>query len=88
MTRQQSAVCAVKIFPISGRFVAYPVLFLSYGAVCTCPVSLKNKNQLVATYYFIVLLIGSTCFGHYYAHHQELATIMFRFTILINTNNT
>jgi len=26
--------------------------------------------------YFIVLLIGSTCFGHYYAHHQELATIM------------
>jgi len=25
---------------------------------------LKNKNQLDATYYFIVLLIGSTCFGH------------------------
>jgi len=24
----------------------------------------------------IVLLTGSTCFGHYYAHHQELATIM------------
>jgi len=22
--------------------------------------------------YFIVLLLGSTCFGHYYAHHQEL----------------
>ena len=36
---------------------------------------LKNKNQLNATYYFIVL-IGSTCFGHYYAHHQELATVM------------
>jgi len=32
--------------------------------------------HLRATYYFIVLLIGSTCFGHYYAHHQELATIM------------
>jgi len=31
---------------------------------------LKNKNQLDATYYFTVLLIGSTCFGHYYAHHQ------------------
>ena len=27
-------------------------------------------------YYFIVLLIGSTCFGHYYAYHQELTTIM------------
>ena len=33
------------------------------------------KNQLDATSYFIVLLIGSTCFGHYYAHHQELATV-------------
>jgi len=35
-------------------------------------VCLKNKNQLDATHYFIVLLTGSTCFGHYYAHHQEL----------------
>ena len=31
----------------------------------------KNKNQLDVTYYFIVILIGSTCFGHYYAHHQD-----------------
>jgi len=30
----------------------------------------KNKNQLDATYYFIVLFTGSTCFGHYYVHHQ------------------
>ena len=40
---------------------------------------LKNKNQLDATYCFIVLLIGSTCFGQYYAHHQELTTIMLSF---------
>ena len=45
---------------------------------------LKNKNQLDATYYFIVLLIGSTCFGHYYAHHQELATIMSITTLVIS----
>jgi len=38
---------------------------------------LKNKNQLDATYYFIVLLIGSKCFGHCYAHHQKLATEIF-----------
>jgi len=25
---------------------------------------MKNKYQLDATYYFIILLIGSTCFGH------------------------
>ena len=43
----------------------------------TFPLKLKNKNQLDVTYYFIVLLIGSTCFGHYYAHHQKLPTIMF-----------
>jgi len=29
----------------------------------------RIKNQLDATYYFIVLLISSTCFWHYYAHH-------------------
>ena len=36
----------------------------------------RIKNQLDATCYFIVLLIGWTCFGHYYAHHQEHATVM------------
>jgi len=40
---------------------------------------MKNKNKLDATYYFVVLLMGSTRFGHYYAHHQELALI----TILV-----
>jgi len=39
-------------------------------------ISLKNKNQLDVTYCFIILVIGSTCFGHHYAHHQELTTIM------------
>ena len=38
---------------------------------------MKNKNQLDATYYVIVLLKVSTCFGHYYAYYQELATITF-----------
>ena len=36
----------------------------------------RIKNQLDATCYFIVFLTGSTCFGHYYAHHQELATYL------------
>ena len=40
------------------------------------------QNQLDATNYFIVFLMGSTCFGHYYAHHQELA-IMMLITILV-----
>jgi len=41
----------------------------------------RIKNQLDTTCYFIVLLIGSTCFGHYYAHHQELTTILLNYHI-------
>ena len=37
---------------------------------------LKNKIQLDATYYFIMLMLDSTCFGHHYAHHQELTAIV------------
>jgi len=38
-------------------------------------VCVGKKNQLDATEWFIVLTICSTCFGHFYAHHQELETI-------------
>jgi hypothetical protein len=33
-----------------------------------------EENQLDATQYFIALVIGLTCFGHHFAHRQELAT--------------
>jgi len=33
----------------------------------------------------IVLLIGSTCFRHYYAHHQELAVISLEMNVLTKT---
>jgi len=32
----------------------------------------------------IVLIIGSTRFGHYYAHHQELATMMLINTLVVS----
>jgi len=35
----------------------------------------REENQLDATECFIALIICSTCFGHVYAHHQELETI-------------
>jgi len=44
---------------------------------------LKNKNPTTC-HYFIALIIGSTCFGHYYAHHQELATVMLITTLLVS----
>ena len=34
----------------------------------------REENQLDATEWFIALTICSTCFGHLYAHHQELET--------------
>ena len=49
---------------------------------CYVPL-LEDENQMDATYYFIVLLIDSTCFGHYYVHHQELATIMLITTLVV-----
>jgi len=52
--------------------------------MCAVLECLKNKNQLDATYYFIVLLIGSTCFRHYYAHHQEIVTIMLITTLVVS----
>ena len=35
----------------------------------------REENQLDATEWFIALIICSTCFGHFYVHHQELETI-------------
>ena len=40
--------------------------------------------KLGAVRLFIVLLIGSTCFGHYYAHHQKLATMMLITTLVVS----
>jgi hypothetical protein len=44
--------------------------FLAKGKVAD--VIDEEENQLVATQYFIELVIGSTYFGHHYAHRQEL----------------
>ena len=36
----------------------------------------REEDQLDATEWFIALVICSTCFGHLYAHHRELETIL------------
>ena len=40
-------------------------------AIVNVKIDMKRENQLDATQWFIELMIRSTCFGHYYAHHQE-----------------
>ena len=64
-------------------FCSCPLYFLPNYFLHTL-LYLKNKNQIDATCYFIALLIGSICFGHYYAHHQELTTIMLITTLDIS----
>jgi len=44
--------------------------------LCFVRVSLKNKNQLDATSCFIILMITSTWFGHFFALHQVLTTVV------------
>jgi len=36
----------------------------------------SEENQIDASEWFIALIICSTCFGHLYASHQELETIL------------
>ena len=44
--------------------------YLNYHILCV-----EKKNHIDTTEWFIALIICSTCFGHFYAHHQELETI-------------
>jgi len=36
---------------------------------------MKSKIQLDATYYITMLMLGSTCFEHHYAHHHEITAM-------------
>ena len=38
-------------------------------------ICVEKKNQLDVTECFIALMICSVCFGHVFAHYQELETI-------------
>jgi len=54
---------------------------------CVCPciiVISEEENQLEATQCFIELVICSTSFGHFYAHHQELATLLMEWHVACN----
>ena len=43
----------------------------------------REENQLAATERFIALIICSTCFGHLYAHHQELDIILVLLPLMV-----
>jgi len=50
--------------------------------MCNNCIHLKNKNQLDDTYF--IVLIGSVCFGHNYARHQELTTRLLITTLVFS----
>jgi len=52
------------------------VIFDVCLSVLGCKRARRGENQLDATECFIALIICSTCFGHLYAHHQELETVL------------
>ena len=45
---------------------------------CIC---VEKKTQLDGIECFIALMIRSTCFGHLYAHHQELEIILYNYRL-------
>jgi hypothetical protein len=51
-------------------FYKLDVCLSVYRCICV-----EKKNQLDVTECFIALIICSTYFAHFYAHHQELETI-------------
>ena len=54
-------------------------LYLSMAGICSLIVNImkcgENKTNSMLHNGLLDLMNRSTCFGHYYAHHQELATI-------------
>ena len=48
--------------------------------LCIC---VEKKNQPDITEWFIALIICSTCFGHFYAHHLERETIYVLLTPMV-----
>ena len=58
-----------------GPYKARECMTTSINLVTSYGIRVEKKNQLDATEWFIALIICSTCFGHFYAHHQELETI-------------
>jgi hypothetical protein len=79
----QNFVTDIMLFPVPGYMIKLEIKSDVYWTVHHCDNG-RIKNQLDATYYFIVLLIGSTCFGHYYAHYQELATMTLITTLVVS----
>ena len=56
--------------PINVRFCKLDVCLSVHRCICV-----EKKNRLDVSENFIALMIRLTCFGHFYAHHQELETI-------------
>ena len=67
----------VQILNTESGLMGYYSASINLTCVRPCVVAIwEEESQLDATQYFIELVICSKCFGHVYAHHQELATIL------------
>ena len=74
------------IIIIGESSMRYEVSGLNLTCVCPCIIIIwKKENQTDATQCFIELVIWSTRFGHVYARHQELATVLLVWPVAHNS---
>ena len=66
------------LLTLKNRPIRWRTLYIYiYGCILYTWLYVETKCQLDATEVFIADLIAcSTCFGHQYAHHQELKSII------------
>jgi len=57
------------------------VLILMFIGPCIIVIAEESKTNLMPPAILFYFLQTSTCFGHYYVHHQELATMMLNYLI-------
>ena len=63
-------------FPLDRNFRNAAVRTSNFAVTDNTSTRGREENHLDATECFIALIISSTCFGHLYAHHQELKIIL------------
>jgi hypothetical protein len=51
---------------------------------------MNQKDATISQVYYLTFMCGSTCFGRFFAHHQELTTALAALLVVvwqITTNN-
>ena len=64
------------LLPEEDRSRSKRVATIEYTTYNSCYVEIKRPTRCNRWFFIAKLIVRSTCFGHHYAHHQELKSIM------------